>query len=83
MPHPKDNTKMTGDTHLPDTESEFSVEEANAQAVGGTGTQERAHSSNRGKQGAARRGGKKAGVLRDGDAPNSDSSDSSGGADEG
>ena len=34
MPDPKNNTKMTGDTHLPDTESEFSVDQANAQAAG-------------------------------------------------
>lgn len=34
MPDAKDNTKMTGDTHLPDTESEFDVEEANPQNAG-------------------------------------------------
>jgi hypothetical protein len=34
MPDPKNNTKMTGDTHLPDTESEFNVEEANPQGAG-------------------------------------------------
>jgi hypothetical protein len=72
MPSPKDNTKMTGDLHLPDTESEFSVEEANAQATGGTGTQERGQASDRGNQGAAGRGGKKAGVLKDSDAQISD-----------
>jgi hypothetical protein len=44
---------MTGDLHLPDTESEFSVEEANAQATGGTGTQERGQASDRGNQGRA------------------------------
>lgn len=27
MPNPNNKAKMTGDTHLPDTESEFSVEE--------------------------------------------------------
>jgi hypothetical protein len=73
MPNPKDNTKMTGDTHLPDTESEFSVEEANAQAAGEAGTQHRGQSSERGNQGAAGRGGKKAGVLKDSDAPGNDS----------
>jgi len=54
MPDPKNNTKMTGDTHLPDTESEFDVEEANPQNAG----------ENR-----------KAGVLKDRDAPTSDSYD--------
>jgi hypothetical protein len=34
MPDPKNNTKMTGDTHLPDTESEFNTEEANPQGAG-------------------------------------------------
>jgi hypothetical protein len=34
MPDPRDNTKKTGDTHLPDTESEFNVEEANPQGAG-------------------------------------------------
>jgi hypothetical protein len=78
MPNPKDNTKMTGDTHLPDTESEFSVEEANAQASGGTGAQHRGQSSERGNQGAAGRGGKKAGMLKDGDPQASDSSGQNG-----
>ena len=73
MPNPKDNTKMTGDLHLPDTESEFSVEEANAQPLGGAGTQNRGQASDRGNEGAAGRGGKKAGVLKDSDAPTSDS----------
>jgi hypothetical protein len=54
MPDAKDNTKMTGDTHLPDTESEFDVEEANPQNAG----------ENR-----------KAGVLKDRDAPAGDSYD--------
>ena len=52
MPNPNDKAKMTGDTHLPDTESEFNVEEANPQGAG----------ENR-----------KAGVLKDRDAPTSDS----------
>ena len=43
MPNPNNKTKMTGDTHLPDTESEFSVEERRneddeaSSASGGTG----------------------------------------------
>jgi len=36
MPSPNDKTKMTGDTHLPETdsESEFNTEEANPQGAG-------------------------------------------------
>jgi hypothetical protein len=34
MPNPNGKAKMTGDTHLPDTESEFDVEEANPQGAG-------------------------------------------------
>jgi hypothetical protein len=59
MPDPNNNTKMTGDTHLPDTESEFNVEEANPQGAG--------------REGSAGRGGKKAGVLKDQEAQTSDS----------
>lgn len=74
MPDPKDNTKMTGDTHLPDTESEFSVEEANAQAAGESETpRDRGQSTERGDQAIPGRGGKKAGVLKDRDAQTSDS----------
>jgi hypothetical protein len=74
MPDPKDNTKMTGDTHLPDTESEFSVEEANAQAAGESGTpRDRGQSTGRGDEGVTGRGGKKAGVLKDRDAQTSNS----------
>ena len=73
MPDPKNNTKMTGDTHLPDTESEFSVEERNAQAAGKAGTTaDRSQSSERGEEGVRGRGGKKAGVLKDSDAQTSD-----------
>jgi hypothetical protein len=71
MPDPKNNAKMTGDTHLPDVESEFSVEERNAQAAGADGTQDRAGDS--GGEGNPGRGGKKAGELKDKDAQTSDS----------
>jgi hypothetical protein len=74
MPDPKSNVKMTGDTHLPDTESEFSVEEANAQAAGTTGTpSDRGRGAELGNEGVSGRGGKKAGVLKDQDAKASDS----------
>jgi hypothetical protein len=74
MPDPKNNVKMTGDTHLPDTESEFSVEEANAQAAGISGTpSDRGRGTELGDEGVTGRGGKKAGVLKDQDAETSDS----------
>ena len=73
MPDPKNNTKMTGDTHLPDTESEFNVEEANPQGAGDAATRDSGQSAVRGDEGAAQRGGKKAGVLKDRDAQTSDS----------
>jgi hypothetical protein len=74
MPDPKNNTKMTGDTHLPDTESEFNAEEANAQGAGENASPAgRGHSTGRGDEGVAGRGGKKAGMLKDRDAQASDS----------
>jgi hypothetical protein len=75
MPDAKDNTKMTGDTHLPDTESEFNVGEANAQAAGTGATQPhgRGQRTERGDETIPGRGGKKAGVLKDSDAPGNDS----------
>lgn len=74
MPDPNNNVKMTGDTHLPDTESEFSVEDANAQAAGVGGTpSDRGRATELGKEGVTGRGGKKAGVLKDQDAQTSDS----------
>jgi hypothetical protein len=69
MADPKDNAKMTGDTHLPDVESEFNIEERNAQAAGSGGTQEGAS----GGQDGPGRGGKKAGELKDKDAETSNS----------
>jgi hypothetical protein len=68
MADPKNNTKMTGDTHLPDTESEFSVEEANAQAAGEDRTpRDRGQAAERGDEARPGRGGKKAGVLGSGE----------------
>ena len=54
MPDAKGNTKLTGDTHLPEVESEFDVEEANPQAAGI-------------EQPIRGSGGRKAGVLKDAD----------------
>jgi hypothetical protein len=69
MPDAKNNAKMTGDTHLPDVESEFDVEEANAQGAGTGGTPgDRDVATERGDQAVPGRGGKKAGLLKDSDA---------------
>src|SRR5687768_5329827 len=38
MPDPKDNAKMTGDTHLPDVESDMPFQESSTDAVGLDGT---------------------------------------------
>jgi hypothetical protein len=60
MPDPKDNAKMTGDTHLPDdTESEFNTQEAeDAQAAAPQGAGD---------------GERKDGELKDRDAETSNS----------
>jgi hypothetical protein len=69
MPDAKNNAKMTGDTHLPDIESEFDVEEANAQGAGTSGTpRDRGRATERGDEAVPGRGGKKAGLLKDSDA---------------
>ena len=57
MPHPKGNTKASGDLHLPDVESDLAVEE------GHTGLEALAHPRNQSGRAAARR----AGVLTDPD----------------
>jgi hypothetical protein len=50
MPYPKDNAKMTGDTHLPDVESNM-FEEGVADAVGMDETvRERGEAAERGEQ---------------------------------
>ena len=59
MPDPKDNAKLTGDTHLPDVESDLPVQGGST----GAGPQARP----REKAGQARRGVRKAGVLTDRD----------------
>jgi hypothetical protein len=59
MPHPKGHIKLTGDTHLPDAESELELEE------GRTGLEALAH-----ERGGGRRGGvRKAGMLQESEAP--------------
>jgi len=67
MPDPKDNAKLTGDTHLPDVESDdLPLEE------GSTGNAPQARP--RGEEGRPGRGVRKAGVLvdRDDQAPRDD-----------
>ena len=56
MPDPKSNAKLTGDTHLPDVESDLPV-----QGASGAGPQART----REQAAQARRGVRKAGVLTD------------------
>jgi len=57
MPSPKDNTKMTGDTHLPEIESNQPVEEGSPVGLGTNGTQ----------SGLVGNTVKKAGVITDGE----------------
>lgn len=69
MPDPKDNAKMTGDTHLPDVESDMPLQESSNDAVGLDGTpRDRGQATERGDQPRPGRGAKKAGVLKDQDA---------------
>jgi hypothetical protein len=50
MPYPKDNAKMTGDTHLPDVESDM-FEEGSADAAGMNETaSDRGEAAERGDQ---------------------------------
>lgn len=71
MPDGKNNAKMTGDTHLPDVESELPLQE------GTTGVGDEGTPSGRGRAGGNQRrpgrGVHKAGVVKDRDAPTSDS----------
>ncbi len=62
MPSPKDNTKMTGDTHLPEIESNQPVEEGSPIGLGTRGMQ----------SGLVGNTVKKAGVITDGQAQAAD-----------
>ena len=57
MPSPKDNAKMTGDTHLPEIESNQPVEEGSPIGLGTRGMQ----------SGLVGHAVKKAGVITDGE----------------
>lgn len=74
MPHAKNNTKMTGDTHLPDVESDLPLEEGASNAPGTTETaRDRGKAGERGKEGRPGRSIRKAGLLKDKDDETSDS----------
>jgi hypothetical protein len=61
MPYPKDNAKMTGDTHLPDVESD-KFYEGSADAVGmDEAASDRGEASERGDQKRPDRSSSKAG----------------------
>jgi hypothetical protein len=74
MPDAKNNAKQTGDTHLPEVESEQPVQEGMTDAVGADGTpQDRGRSTESGEEGKPGRGINQAGFIKDKDAPTSDS----------
>jgi hypothetical protein len=75
MPDAKDNAKLTGDTHLPDVESDLPFEEAMEDKVGtGGGTPaNRGKATERGDDARPGRQRKHAGLLKDEDAEISDS----------
>ena len=65
MPDPKDKAKMTGDTHLPDVESDMPFPEGLADNVGMDGTpRDRGQATEPGDQKRPGRGAKKAGVVK-------------------
>ncbi len=66
MPSPHNKAKMTGDTHLPDVESELPLQQGST-GVGADGTP-RGRASESDEQDRPGRGSPKAGVLREPDA---------------
>jgi hypothetical protein len=65
MPYPKDNAKMTGDTHLPDVESDMSFEESSGDPVWTDETpRDRGEATERGDQKRPDRGASKAGTTK-------------------
>ena len=74
MPDPKDNAKASGDTHLPEVESDLPMEEGSAGALGADGTpRDRGRATESGSLGKPGRGIKHAGLLKDKDDETSDS----------
>lgn len=73
MPDRKVNAKMTGDTHLPDVESNMPFQEDSTDAVGLDGTpRDRGQATERGDRKRPGRRASKAGVLKDRDANTGD-----------
>jgi len=69
MPDPKDHAKMTGDTHLPDVESDYPMDEGLSDTVGADGTpRDRGQATEHGDKSRAGRGRRKAGGLKEKDA---------------
>jgi hypothetical protein len=74
MPDAKNNAKQTGDTHLPEVESDQPLEEAATEGTGTEGTPgNRGRATESGQEGRPGRGGKQAGELKDRDADTSNS----------
>jgi hypothetical protein len=74
MPDAKNNAKKTGDTHPPDVESELPLREGTTGGGADDAASERGQASRGGDQNRPGRGVRKAGVVKDQDAPSSDSS---------
>ena len=73
MPDAKDNAKQTGDTHLPEVESDLPLEEGAPDALGTEGTPgNRGRAGELGHEGRPGRGNKQAGLLKDRDASAND-----------
>ena len=74
MPNAHNKAKMSGDTHLPDVESELPLQEGMSDGDGVSGTpSDRGQATERGQQNRPGRGIRKAGVLKDRDAQTSNS----------
>lgn len=74
MPDPKDNAKATGDTHLPEIESDLPMQEGSDNALGADGTpRDRGQATKKGFVGKPGRGIRKAGLVKDQDDETSDS----------
>jgi hypothetical protein len=78
MPDPFNETKMSGDVHPPEVESNLPLEEGSANAAGTSGTPtDRGPAAERGDQERRGRGVKKAGVLENDErAPDEERRDS-------
>ena len=74
MPDAKNNAKLTGDTHLPDVESDLPMQEGSGDKLGADGTpSDRGRASELGQEGQPGRGINQAGFLKDKDDETSDS----------